>query len=83
MITLLLVDGARHPFKLDSQYLKRRKVDVPDSNPYNLSVYKLKELILREWRQGLSIAEILSPCTVMLTVRQNGKPSLQVQVPSA
>lgn len=50
MITLLLTNGARHPFKLDGKYLSKRGVDVQGNDPYNLSVYKLKELILREWR---------------------------------
>ena len=51
MITLLLTTGARHPFKLDPRYLLKRGVDVENNDPYNLSVYKLKELILREWRE--------------------------------
>ena len=49
-ITLLLTSGARHPFKLDAKYLSKRNVDVPKMDPFNMSVYKLKELILREWR---------------------------------
>lgn len=49
-VTLLLTSGARHPFKLDNKYLTKRNVDVPGGDPFNLSVYKLKELILREWR---------------------------------
>jgi len=51
LITLLLTSGARHPFKLDSRYLTKRNVNVPDNDPFNLSGYKLKELILREWRE--------------------------------
>lgn len=54
MITLLLIDGARHPFKLDAKYLNKRSVEVQGNDPFNLSVYKLKELILREWREGSS-----------------------------
>ena len=50
-VTLLLTSGARHPFKLDSKYFAKRNVDVPDNDPFHLSVYKLKELILREWRE--------------------------------
>ncbi|KIV94035.1 hypothetical protein PV10_05193 [Exophiala mesophila] len=50
LITLLLTSGARHPFKLDSKYLAKRNVELPEGDPFNLSVYKLKELILREWR---------------------------------
>ncbi|OAX83103.1 hypothetical protein ACJ72_02546 [Emergomyces africanus] len=49
-INLLLITGARHPFKIDGKYLRKRQVDVPDSNPYAMSVYTLKELIWREWR---------------------------------
>ena len=54
MITLLLINGARHPFKLDARYLNKRNAEVEGNDPFNLSVYKLKELILREWREGSS-----------------------------
>lgn len=56
-ITLLLPTGARHPYKIDEKYLSKRNVDVPDltesgaRDPFSISVYKLKELILREWRE--------------------------------
>ncbi|KAK7748942.1 hypothetical protein SLS53_000967 [Cytospora paraplurivora] len=55
-ITLLLPTGARHPYKIDDKYLTKRNVDVPEisesgkKDPFSVSVYKLKELILREWR---------------------------------
>lgn len=49
-ITLLLITGARHPFNLDAKYLGKRNVQVHGNDPFNLSVYKVKELILREWR---------------------------------
>lgn len=55
-ITLLLPTGARHPYKLDEKYLAKRGVEIPDvadsglKDPFSISVYKLKELILREWR---------------------------------
>lgn len=55
-ITLLLHTGARHPYKIDERYLAKRGVDVPSQteagkpDPYSISVYTLKELILREWR---------------------------------
>ncbi|PSR90633.1 ubiquitin-related domain-containing protein [Coniella lustricola] len=55
-ITLLLPTGARHPYKIDDRYLTKRNVEVPDMtesgkrDPFSISVYKLKELILREWR---------------------------------
>ena len=54
-ITLLLTTGARHPFRLDQRYLKKRNVEVEDNNPINMSLYKLKELILRDWREGMSL----------------------------
>lgn len=50
LIMLLLTNGARHPFRLDAGYLKKRNANVQNDDPYNLSVYKLKELILRDWR---------------------------------
>lgn len=51
-ITLLLISGARHPFKIDERYLKKRNVNVDGDNPVNMSIYTLKELIWREWRDG-------------------------------
>ncbi|MCJ1486309.1 hypothetical protein MMC06_006486 [Schaereria dolodes] len=50
VITLLLNTGARHPYKIDEKYLKKRNVNVTGNNPVNMSVYTLKELIWREWR---------------------------------
>ena len=56
-ITLLLPTGARHPYRIDEKYLAKRNVDIPDvtesgaKDPFSISVYKLKELILREWRE--------------------------------
>lgn len=52
VITLLLITGARHPFKIDRKYLRRRSVKVDNDDPFNMSVYTLKELIWREWRSG-------------------------------
>ena len=52
MITLLLNTGARHPYKIDEKYLKKRNVNVPGNDPVNMSVYTLKELIWRDWREG-------------------------------
>lgn len=50
MLNLLLLNGARHPFNLDAVYLAKRNVQAQGNDPFNLSVYKVKELILREWR---------------------------------
>jgi hypothetical protein len=49
---LLLTSGARHPYKIDEKYLKKRSVKVENMDPYNISVYTLKELIWRDWREG-------------------------------
>ncbi|GAB1198489.1 ubiquitin-related domain-containing protein [Aspergillus pseudonomiae] len=51
MITLLLTSGSRHPFKIDGKYLRKRSVNVENNDPFAMSVYTLKELIWREWRQ--------------------------------
>ncbi|ROT41881.1 hypothetical protein SODALDRAFT_318686 [Sodiomyces alkalinus F11] len=56
-ITLLLTTGARHPYRIDERYLAKRNVNVPGktadgrNDPFTISVYTLKELILREWRE--------------------------------
>ncbi|KAL9580614.1 MAG: hypothetical protein Q9203_006232 [Teloschistes exilis] len=55
MITILLITGARHPFKIDERYLKKRNVAIDGDNPFNMSVYTLKELIWREWRDDWEI----------------------------
>lgn len=52
VITLLLTTGARHPYKIDEKYLKKRNVNVEAMDPYNITVYILKELIWRDWREG-------------------------------
>jgi hypothetical protein len=55
-ITLLLTTGSRHPYKIDGKYLSRRNVPIPEQtesgqpDPFSISIYTLKELILREWR---------------------------------
>jgi hypothetical protein len=57
VLTLLLPSsGARHPYKIDEKYLMKRNIPVPGTtesgkkDPFSISVYTLKELILREWR---------------------------------
>ncbi|KAL8840698.1 MAG: hypothetical protein Q9170_001216 [Blastenia crenularia] len=64
-ITLLLISGARHPFKMDERYLKKRNVNVDGNNPVNMSVYTLKELIWREWRDDWEIRPS-SPSSIRL-----------------
>ncbi|KAI9928396.1 hypothetical protein ASPWEDRAFT_439775 [Aspergillus wentii DTO 134E9] len=50
VITLLLITGSRHPFKIDGRYLRKQSVNVENHDPFLMSVYTLKELIWREWR---------------------------------
>lgn len=70
-ITLLLTTGARHPYKIDDKYLTKRNVNVPGvteggkKDPYSISVYTLKELILREWREEWE-AQPSSPSSIRL-----------------
>ncbi|CAK7266220.1 hypothetical protein SEPCBS57363_001985 [Sporothrix epigloea] len=70
-ITLLLPTGKRHPFKIDEKYLSKRGVEVPDvteaglKDPFSISVYKLKELILREWREDWE-SKPASPSSIRL-----------------
>ncbi|RDW80650.1 ubiquitin-like protein [Coleophoma crateriformis] len=71
IITLLLTSGARHPYKIDEKYLSKRNVTVPGvtdggrKDPYSISVYTLKELILREWREEWE-AKPTSPSSIRL-----------------
>jgi hypothetical protein len=71
VITLLLTSGARHPYKIDEKYLTKRNVSVPGvtengrKDPYSISVYTLKELILREWREEWE-AKPSSPSSIRL-----------------
>ncbi|PHH54868.1 hypothetical protein CFIMG_001220RA [Ceratocystis fimbriata CBS 114723] len=57
-ISLLLASGARHSYEIDDKFLAKRNVDVKSPStesssgkrdPFSISVYTLKELILREW----------------------------------
>ncbi|KAM0524610.1 hypothetical protein ACHAPE_000708 [Trichoderma viride] len=70
-ITLLLASGGRHPYKLDAKYLSRRHVAMPDKDesgnpdPFSISIYTLKELILREWRSDWE-AKPASPSSIRL-----------------
>ncbi|KAH0547730.1 hypothetical protein FGG08_000220 [Glutinoglossum americanum] len=50
-ITLLLITGARHPYKVDEKYLRKRDVNFADNDPFTISVYTLKELIWKDWRE--------------------------------
>lgn len=71
VITLLLTSGARHPYKIDEKYLTKRNVTIPGTtesgtkDPFSISVYTLKELILREWREEWE-AQPSSPSSIRL-----------------
>jgi hypothetical protein len=71
VITLLLTSGARHPYKIDEKYLTKRNVSVPGvtengkKDPFSISVYTLKELILREWREEWEV-QPSSPSSIRL-----------------
>ena len=59
IITLLLHStDTRHPYTINEKYLKKRNVTVLDNDPVNMSVYTLKELIWRDWREGMVISRI-------------------------
>ncbi|KAK4984792.1 hypothetical protein LTR66_006085 [Elasticomyces elasticus] len=55
LITLMLMSSARHLFKIDERYLKKRAVnglyaENGTFDPLRISVYTLKELIWKDWR---------------------------------
>lgn len=70
-ITLLLTSGSRHPYRIDAKYLSRRNVAMPDEtehghpDPCSISIYTLKELILRDWRSDWE-AKPASPSSIRL-----------------
>lgn len=70
-ITLLLPTSARHPYRIDEKYLSKRNVSTPQRtldgkpDPFSISVYTLKELILREWREEWDTAPA-SPGSIRL-----------------
>ncbi|KEY74181.1 hypothetical protein S7711_00341 [Stachybotrys chartarum IBT 7711] len=70
-ITLLLTTGKRHPFRVDAKYLSRRNVVAPEEtetgqpDPFSVSIYTLKELILRDWRSDWE-AKPASPSSIRL-----------------
>ncbi len=57
-LTLLLPTGARHSFKITESYLKKQGLSIEKGEGgvgvYGISIYQLKELILREWREEWS-----------------------------
>jgi len=58
--TLLLASsGTRHPYQINEKYLAKRNINAlgedEQFDPSVISVYTLKELILKDWRDGRSI----------------------------
>jgi hypothetical protein len=54
VITLLLHStDTRHPYVINEKYLRKRNINVENNDPVNLTVYSLKELIWRDWREGM------------------------------
>jgi hypothetical protein len=72
IMLLLPSTGARHPYKIDERYLRKRNVTVDDMDPYNINVYTLKELIWRDWREGKS--SVQTHCILSLEMRNSGRP---------
>jgi len=55
--TLLLASsGTRHPYQINEKYLSKRNIQAQGEDdrfdPSTISVYTLKELILKDWREG-------------------------------
>ncbi|ORY59692.1 ubiquitin-related domain-containing protein [Pseudomassariella vexata] len=60
VVNILLLQtssSSRHPFRIDEKYLAKRNVNITGktddgkADPFSITVYTLKELILRDWRK--------------------------------
>ncbi|KAI9886266.1 MAG: phosphatidylinositol-3,5-bisphosphate 5-phosphatase [Watsoniomyces obsoletus] len=49
-ITLLMISGARQAYRIDDKFMKRHQIHPPGNDVLEISVYTLKELILRDWQ---------------------------------
>lgn len=81
IITLLLHSTeTRHPYIINEKYLKRRNVNVAENDPTNMSVYTLKELIWRDWREGM-LDDLADLHELVTDVMKNGSrgPPVQLQ----
>lgn len=78
IINLLLSStGTRHPYRIDQKYLAKRNVTAENENgefdPFVISVYTLKELIWRDWREGKICSSLLGcEATTNAAVYQSG-----------
>ena len=53
-IILLLPTGARHNLHITESYLREQNISVTAKDLFAISIYTLKELILRDWHEGIS-----------------------------
>lgn len=86
-ITLLLPTGARHAFRITESYLTKRGVSIPGTDDkgnkdvFSISIYQIKELILREWKEEWGGETTVGPPPAGSEVeeveegRMRGKPS--------
>jgi hypothetical protein len=83
---LLSSTGTRHPYRIDQKYLSKRNVTAENENgvfdPFVISVYTLKELIWRDWREGMSYRLFDRINNSCLTYSQNGNPDPHLPQPS-
>ena len=81
-ILLLASAGTRHPFQLSEKYLSKRNVSAtgPDGNfdPSVISVYNLKELIFREWRDGKIKSDVVGGALLIISTRLGDQAFLTV-----
>ena len=60
LVTLMLTTGSRYSFRIDSKYLKRRNIGSQEDkkDPWDISVYTMKELLWRDWRDGMFLKSL-------------------------
>lgn len=57
-VTLLLISGVRHQFTMDETYLEQHSVKAQSGkeslrDPFEMSVWQLKECIWKDWKDGM------------------------------
>jgi hypothetical protein len=64
IILLQVLTSKRSPqFNLTRSFLRKRQLVADDEDPYNLSVYMLKEVICKEWPAGKTVfSSLCRPC---------------------
>ncbi len=46
-----MISGARQTYRIDENLMKRHQIHPPGNDPLEMSVYTLKEAILRDWKE--------------------------------